>query len=220
MIAPHADDETLGCGGLIARAKAAGAKVHVLVVSVGDLPHYATNMNVTSGAERKKELQRVMTYLKVDGFNVLYEDTERYMKLDTLPRKELVEHFDSAMNSLKPTLVALPAPSFHQDHEAVYEAGITSCRPHLKTKKWVPPVVLVYEYPVVSWGNHPFAPNFYVDISKVLSKKLKALSLHRSQVCPAPHPLSLENVKRLAELRGSEVSVSAAEAFQCLRLVV
>ena len=40
ILAPHADDETYGCAGTIAKAKALGAEVYVVVVTVGDLDHY------------------------------------------------------------------------------------------------------------------------------------------------------------------------------------
>src|SRR5262245_38279621 len=40
VVAPHADDETLGCGGTIARRAAEGHEVHVAVVTGhGDEPH-------------------------------------------------------------------------------------------------------------------------------------------------------------------------------------
>ena len=40
IIAPHADDETFGCAGTMARIKALGGEVYVVCVSVGDLKHY------------------------------------------------------------------------------------------------------------------------------------------------------------------------------------
>src|SRR3546814_14981849 len=38
VVAPHPDDEILGCGGTMARAAAAGAEVHVVVVTRGQPP--------------------------------------------------------------------------------------------------------------------------------------------------------------------------------------
>jgi len=40
VVAPHADDETAGAGGLMARIKDAGGKVFVMVMSTGDLLHF------------------------------------------------------------------------------------------------------------------------------------------------------------------------------------
>ena len=40
MIAPHADDEVLGCGGLISKIKGAGGKVFVLIFNVGSIEKF------------------------------------------------------------------------------------------------------------------------------------------------------------------------------------
>jgi hypothetical protein len=81
-------------------------------------------------------------------------------------------------------------------------------------------LVLAYDQPQLAWNHTPFHPNFYVDISGFLERKLAAYACHRSQVRPDPHHASLENVERLARLRGSEVSVRAAEAYYCHRCVI
>ena len=56
VIAPHADDETIGAGGLMARAKDVGAEVFVQVLTVGDLDHYDGRREHTSGYTRAEEL--------------------------------------------------------------------------------------------------------------------------------------------------------------------
>ena len=40
VIAPHADDEVLGCGGLISKIKDDGGKVYVLIFNVGSVEKY------------------------------------------------------------------------------------------------------------------------------------------------------------------------------------
>ena len=40
VIAPHPDDEILGCGGTIARLCAAGVEVHVAIVTRGKPPRF------------------------------------------------------------------------------------------------------------------------------------------------------------------------------------
>ena len=119
-------------------------------------------------------------------------------------------------------MIVLPAPSFNQDHEAVYRAGITACRPHLASMKAFQSFVLVADAPQLSWGRPAaFRPNLYVDISgKCLDLKLKAFACHRSQLRPEPSQGGIGALRLLAELRGREISVSAAEAFECCRFVV
>ena len=71
VIAPHADDETAGAGGLIWRVKQAGGTVFVMVVSVGNLDHYDNSDSHVSGGGRAKELENAMKVLEVDDFDKL-----------------------------------------------------------------------------------------------------------------------------------------------------
>ena len=54
VISPHADDETAGAGGLMARVKDAGGEVFVMVLTVGDLNHYDSNEGQTKANTRAK----------------------------------------------------------------------------------------------------------------------------------------------------------------------
>lgn len=225
VISPHPDDETYGCAGTIAKMKDHGGEVYVIVVSLADLPHYAPGgMEPVPGATRARELDDVMCLLKVDDYEVLFTDPERLLRLDALPRRDLVELFERecrlAVNRLKPSIVALPAPSYNQDHVAVFEAGFTACRPHLPDHKHAPPMVLTYDNPTLSWYYQHFHPTLYVDISDYLDRKIEAFRLHRSQIRPARHFGSLESMVDLARVKGREIAVDAAEAFVCHRMVL
>ena len=116
----------------------------------------------------------------------------------------------------------LPAASYNQDHEAVFRAGFTACRPHLPEVKPFQQLVLSCDNPAISWSleREKFHPNFYVDITSYLAKKLEAVALHRSQLKPSVHHASPENIEYLARVRGREISVEAAEAFMCHRFVL
>jgi len=222
VIMPHPDDETFACGGTIARAKANGASVYVMIMSAGDLNHYHKGMHQVSGQTRAKELERAMACLAVDCHTVVYLDTDRHLRLDALPRRDLIAQIEReselAIDKVQPDIVVLPAPSYNQDHEATFHAGFAACRPHLPSEKPFVPVVLAADSPQLGWSVAPPHLSVYVDISGCyLSKKLEAHSCHKSQLRPPPHHASLENVERLARLRGSEVAVEAAEAFVCHR---
>jgi LmbE family N-acetylglucosaminyl deacetylase len=226
VVAPHADDETAGAGGLIARVKQAGGKVFVMVLSTGDLLHFDTTGKKTRSKTRSDELAKAMKVLKVDDWEIVFEDSGMHLRLETLPRRDLVEKIERqarlATEKVRPTMIVLPAPSFNQDHEAVYLAGITACRPHLATMKSFQRFVLVADAPQLSWGGlQSFRPNFYVDISgRFLDQKLRAFACHASQVRPEPSQGGLGAIRHLAEVRGREISVAAAEAFECHRFVV
>ena len=224
VISPHADDETAGAGGLMARVKQAGGEVFVMVVSVGDLDHYDDHAHPVTASRRASELAEAMKTLGVDDHEILLPDEEMHLRLDSIPRRDLVNLIERegrlATDKTKPTMLVLPAPSFNQDHEAVYLAGLTAARPHLATMKAFQRVVLIADAPQLTWNRKAFKPNFYVDIVEVLEKKLAAFACHESQQRPDPHQGGIEALRILAESRGREVSITAAEAFECMRLVL
>ena len=224
VIAPHADDETIGCGGLIARIKAAGGKVFVQVLTVGDLDHYDGKNHKVAGNTRASELAEAMKVLSVDDWEILIKDSDLHLRLDHIPRRDLVNLFEResrlAIDNTQPTMLAIPAPSFNQDHEAVFKAAITACRPHLAEFKPFQRVVLIADSPQLAWSRDVFKPNLYIDISDCLDLKLLAFSKHVSQQKPAPHMGGIDTLRLLAEMRGREISVRAAEAYECLRFVV
>ena len=225
VIAPHADDETIGCGGLIAKVKDQGGEVFVQVATVSDLEHYDGRDGVTYAHTRTEELAEAMRVLEVDDHEIIFDDTKWHLRLDAMPRRELVAALEKgsrlSIDRLKPTMIALPGPSFNQDHVAVYEAGITACRPHLAALKPFQRFVLVADSPQLAWSPEPFQPNLYVDITGAyLDRKLEAFSKHESQQRPAPSMGGIDALRILALHRGHEISVGAAEAYRALRLVL
>lgn len=253
-VMPHPDDETFACGGTIARAKAMGAQVFVMIMSAGDLEHYRPSQPagagnppapgtaaarprpfghasgpghpplLVSGSQRAAELEAAMSALEVDAYTIVYREAERHLRLDALPRRELIAQIEReselAIDRVCPDIVILPAPSYNQDHEATFAAGFAACRPHLPSDKPFVPVVLSADAPQLGWSVEPTRFSVYVDISDYLDRKLLAHACHRSQLRPEPSHASLENIERLARLRGSEVSLPAAEAFACHRLLM
>ena len=196
VIAPHIDDEVLGCGGIL--------DDDTFVLHCG-----VENRSNVHSEERIKEVEEVR---KVAGFKMklLNNKVNDYKAIDLIP------DFEKTINELKPEQVYIPYPSYNQDHRAVYNAALTALRPHdinFFVKK-----VLVYEQPhVFFWDyNNPttFKPNYFVPVD--IEKKLKLYSLLKSQVRPFR---SLEQVKALALLRGGQINCKYAEAFQILRWI-
>ena len=95
------------------------------------------------------------------------------------------------------------------------KAVITACRP---TKNQTVKSILFFEILSSSeWNisikNKSFKPNYFVDISKSIKFKLKALRHYKREMRTWPHPRSIEGVKLLSKTRGSSVGLSNAEAF-------
>lgn len=226
VVSPHADDESFGCAGTIAKIKEAGGEVFILVMSVGDLKHYDGKNEIVSGNTRSEEFAKVAEFLKIDDYDIFYTDAETHLRLDSIPLRDLISVIEKeskvAIDRINPTMVALPAISYNQDHVATFKAGFTACRPHDPTVKSFPQIVLSYDNQTLFWNvdYDKYHPNLYVDISDFLDTKIQAMSLHKSQLRHSPHHCSIENMEYLARVRGHEISVEAAEAFVCHRFVL
>jgi len=226
VIAPHADDESFGCAGTMARMKGLGGEVYCICCSIGDLKHYDGTDEVVQAGTREAEFRQVMEFLQVDDYEVLFRDADTHLRLDTLPRRDLIGLFEReaklALDKIHPTMVAIPVSSYNQDHEAVFRAAWTALRPGVRGVKPFQPIVIGYDNTSFFWSleHEKFHPNFYIDISAHLDTKLKALGMHKSQMRDTLHHSSLNNVEYIARTRGREISVEAAEAYMCFRHVL
>lgn len=220
VIAPHADDEALGAGGLIAKLRRRHCAVHVIFACVDGMQHYGTDHRTTV-AEREAEIAAVSGIL---GFThtTLYSGRDLIEKLDTLPQRDLVDAFESAINRWRPDLLLLPhGVDFDQDHVACFRAGFAAARPIPQSLgKHFPKRVASYEMPKLTWSAEAFQPTLYIDISDDLPAKLSAIEAYKSQFRVPPHLRSLANITALARLRGSECGVDYAEGFRMHRWMI
>ena len=215
VVAPHPDDETLGCGGTLLRHAAQGDAVHWMVV---------TEMAQETGhaperrAERQREIEAVAKAYGMADVHALGFPTTR---LDALPMAQRVERASAVFARVQPHTVYLPHPGdAHSDHRMAFEM----CTP---AAKWfrLDSIREVFAYETLSeTGFHlspspgSFAPNLYVDVSCFLDRKLEILKLYGGEIGAFPFPRSVEAVRALAALRGAESGFLAAEAFSTLRL--
>ena len=101
--------------------------------------------------------------------------------------------------------------------------SVIACLPRFV--KAVPPIpsskinsLICYETPSsTDWGNDYFKPNFFVDISKGLDRKIKAFKQYKNEISNYPHPRSTESLKNRASYWGSKVGIKYAESFIKLR---
>lgn len=209
VIAPHADDELLGCGGTLLRRRAEGREVAwVLVTEVA-------NGVGPSPAVRDAEIEKVRAGLGIptESFVRLGHETTR---LDTLAVSTLVEELSNAVERLQPTEVLVPHPEdVHSDHRVVARAAIAAT-------KWFREegVLRVLAYETLSetgiGGTSAFRPDIHVDVSPWLDEKIDLLRNYPSELGTFPFPRSEQAVRALAALRGANAGFAAAEAFQIL----
>ncbi len=221
VVAPHADDEALGCGGLLARLHQRACATHVLYLVVDGFRHYGYQ-GETTYAQRVSEIEGV-TKLLGCTYEIAYGDQGLIEKLDTLPKRDLVDLVESALNKHRPELLLLPSGhDYDQDHVAAFEAGFAAARPIAEAfGKWLVPHVMTYESAKLNWSAEPLPRSAAsCDITDHLETKLEAMRLYASQLRPNPHIRSLESVTALAEIRGKEIGVRYAEAFGVLRSII
>lgn len=221
IISPHADDEVLACGGLMARLADQGAEVKVLYLAVDGFHHYGL-AGGTTFQERVKEIEAVADLLRF-GWEILYPDQDLIEKMDTVPKRDLVDRFERELNELQPELVLIPSGAdYDQDHLAAFQTAVAALRPIAPVfGKWLVPHVLVYESPKIMWWSDDVPrPQSFVDITPVIDRKLEALAAYATQARPSPHIRSEESVRALACLRGKEIGVEYAEAYGVLRTIL
>jgi len=213
IIAPHPDDETLAAGGSMLRFKNLGIEVSCLIVS-GHLPplYDESVFKIT-----KSECLQALKKYEIENFDFLEIPAT---KVHEEPVSKLNASISTHLNKFKPDLLMIPFPDRHIDHRVIFDSALVSSRPN---NIFFPKIVMAYETLSETHWNAPniepnFSPNFYIDISDFIEKKLDILSLYKSQISDN-NSRSLDAVKALAKFRGSQNGFSYAEAFQLIRQV-
>lgn len=214
VVAPHPDDETLGCGGTLLKHKAAGDSVHWVIFTNIAIEQGFSEERVCSRAE---EIDRVSSAYGFDSVHQLGFPT---MSLDIFPKMELITALSKVVQSVSAQVMYVPYRNdAHSDHAAVFDA----CAACTKTFRF-PSVRSVRAYETLSeteYGMKPedrgFRPNLFVDIAKFMDRKLEIMSIYESEMAAFPFPRSEVALQAQAQLRGTQCGTTAAEAFMLLK---
>jgi LmbE family N-acetylglucosaminyl deacetylase len=215
VIAPHPDDEVLGVGGTMAKLSAAGAAVHVAIVTRGEPPRFTAELTETVRRECAAAHQR----LGVARTHFLEFPAAG---LDEVAHSDLNRSIGSLVAEVAPDTLFVPfVGDIHLDHQLVFTSALVASRPR---HDQVPVRILAYEtLSETNWwapGITPaFVPNVFIDISETLDAKVEAFKAFESQVMAAPDERSPEVIRALALVRGATVYRSAAEAFMLVRQI-
>ena len=214
VIAPHADDEVIGCGGTIARATRQGDEVVLIVMAAGGIQHRHTGV-VTTTAERSAEMWEASRHLGILDSRILFPDFD--MRLESLPMLRIVTALDEILETGPFDECYIPTPGHNLDHRLTHDACLAALRPGGPQRV---AMVALYENTYPGWSSRSGAGGrLYVDIASTLDAKVAALGAYKSQVREYPHPTSVEAVRRLAAMRGLECGREAAERFQILSMI-
>lgn len=164
VLAPHPDDEVIGCGGLVALHLAEGRPVHVVVATDG--------AQAGSAAQREAESRAALASLGNATVDFL-----RFPDRALEDAGELTIRLAAFLREWKPDLIAVPSPiEIHPDHIALSRAfcDLIARDPSLFADLAVAWVAF-YEV------SAPIRPNALVDITAVASAKYAAIDAHTSQ---------------------------------------
>ncbi|UVO52857.1 PIG-L deacetylase family protein [Sphingomonas sp. SUN039] len=212
VIAPHADDETLGMGATIARFSAEGRAVTVAIMTGhGSEPNVLGPPSLWDGIRAEAALA-----CKVLGVHELVFDELPAVGLDRHPTHITNRRVADLVARVAPTELYLPYyHDLHGDHGALAYAGFVATRPYQShsVKR-----VAMYETPTETHllphsVVNAFAPTLFVDVSESIGKKTDAWNCYASQHHAGHSPRSAAAIEALATWRGAYIGVAHAEAF-------
>lgn len=172
VLAPHPDDESLGCGGTIARYTHGGATAALLVVSDGGaLDEQDGKKEEDLAAERTQETRAAAQVLGIQHVSFLGLPDGRLHH----HREEMSKAFRQNLVAFTPDLVLCPSPiDGHSDHAAVARVVLQL---HREVPGWS---LAFYEL------HTPLRPNLLVDISEKIGVKERAVLCYRRSLFGRP----------------------------------
>lgn len=217
IVAAHPDDEVLGCGGTIARHAAEGDVVHVVFMADGEgaRPGHPDDAIAKRQVAASKAL-KIMGGSEVSFLGFMDNS------LDVCTLLDLIKPLERIIVKIQPHIVYTHHHGdLNIDHELTHRAVMTACRPRPGNT-----IEEIYCFEIVSsteWntpGLRPFTPMRFVDITRHLETKIRALEVYAAEMQEFPHARSVENVRAIAAYRGASVGFAAAEAFCVARIVL
>jgi len=216
VVAPHPDDEVLGCGGIIAKNVAQKHNVFVAIMTNGHIgaPELYSQDNVRTVRQEAKQAHDIL------GVKETFFYDFPAPRLETTPSYQISRELNSLYKNLSIDTIYLPhRGDIHKDHGVIFYAGLVAARPIDNCS-----VKTIYTYETLSetewaapFASDAFIPNVFEEITDYLSLKLNAIKSFNSQLKSFPHPRSIESIESLARNRGVVVGYPFAEAFALIR---
>lgn len=187
VVAPHPDDESLGCGGLIAKLAGQRQRFHTVFVTDGGASHpRSLKWPRQRLAEcREREAGRALQLLGIG------DQPRTFLRLQDadMPAAASVEwraavtQLATILQALHPNLVLLPwRRDPHRDHRASWQLAMDALSRSAAQPRILEYAIWLEEYGVA--GDFP-APNeveaIVIDVSRELKKKRSAIAAHVSQ---------------------------------------
>ena len=196
VIAPHPDDESIGCGGSIARHIKQGSAVTVVFLTSGDKGDFMGIFGPGYPDRRRDSALNALSILGVKEYEFWgFRDRELYTVRDILS-----DRIEKRIRSLRPQLIYVPSPyEAHPDHRVAAFLGWEVCR-----KTNIP--VCFYEALI------PLYPNVLVDISEEFRIKEAAIRCYTTELHYNDYADKMAGLNRFRSAT-LPASVRYAEAF-------
>jgi LmbE family N-acetylglucosaminyl deacetylase len=189
VIAPHPDDESLGCGALIASLRDAQIEVHVIFTTDGSMSH-PNSRNTSSAARCKMREQEAISALDILGVE---ENKITFFrgKDSALPAQGekgflgFVAQMIGLIEQIQPELVLVPYEfDPHRDHRASWQITIAALEQYPQAEMWQ---YLIWLYTLGSAVDVEPITNIpggiqYLPVGKQKDKKKIAIAQHKSQL--------------------------------------
>ena len=213
VIAAHPDDEVLGMGGTIALHTGRGDTVRVLVVTDGSSTQYPGDGAIR--ARKEEEAQHAARELGVSDY--VHLDLPD-MRLDTVPHVELNGIVEEHVREHAPEVVYTVQPDVNLDHRALFDSVAVATRPVpgqpvRRLLTYAPTSSTEWTPAALNW----FVPNWYVDVTATLERKVAAFSRYETELREYPHPRSERAIRAAAEFHGTSCGCEYAEPFCLVR---
>ncbi|NQT06204.1 MAG: PIG-L family deacetylase [Candidatus Omnitrophica bacterium] len=214
ILAVHPDDETLGCGGSLLKHKKKGDKIYWLI---------ATSIKSEQGfkkdeiARRDKEIKSVANMYGFEAVKMLDIPTTQVKEF---PKQEMVKSISTVFKAIKPNILYLPFNGdVHSDHKVIFEAAYSCTKtfryPFLNKVLMMETISETEFAPPTK--DSVFVPNYFVDISEFIAKKIEIMKIFKNEIGRHPFPRSVKNIKTLATFRGATAGFKYAESFMVLK---
>lgn len=215
VISPHTDDELFGCGGTLLGLKDDHA-IKIAVMSCTD--RYLRHLNrVITRNEQWDEFNNCASHIS----NEKPEIYPAEHRLELEPAYKIIGWLDNLISEFRPTSILIPEPSYHQEHQLVYQTSIAACRPTYGKHNLEN--IILYEIPTNTWSGAEsfFKPNTYVDITKNIGQKVETFKeTYKIQYTKEKrNKLGEEGIVAHAKYRGIECGQEYSEAFMLLKTV-
>ena len=218
VLAPHNDDETLGCGATIAKHVDIGDDVFVsTLTSIDDgNPVMKPNKEII-----RAETMEAMSILGVPQKNVIFKDLPNVL-LNDIPMHVVNKVVHDVIEQVSPDVLYVPFMyDLHKDHRQILYAAQVAARTCTPTGRKIKEIFMYKTLSETHWNvDHTeggFLPNVFNNIEKYIELKVRAVQAYKSQLKMYPDVRCVEAIRALALFRGSVMGMEHAEAFVLVR---